>query len=105
MRVVFFVAFLSLTVGLTAQTIRGKIQDAHTSEDITSATIILVEQPTKDAISGLNSTFSITGIPRFLVTVKVSFIGYKSNVPIIFPASFPFITLVRSVRGERLSIA
>ena len=79
MRFIFFVVFLLLSAGLPAQTIRGKVQDAHTGEDITGATIVLGEQPTKGVISGLDGSFSMNGVAKFPVTIVVSFVGYNSK--------------------------
>ena len=83
MRFIFFFVFILLSAGLTAQTIRGKVQDAHTGEDITGATIILGEQPTKGVISGLDGSFSITGVTKFPATIAVSFVGYTSQEIIV----------------------
>ena len=79
MRFIFFIIFLSLSAGLSAQTIRGRVQDAQTGEDITGATIILGEQPTKGVISGLDGSFSITGNSKLPATIVVSFVGYTSQ--------------------------
>ena len=79
MRFIFFVILLSLSAELSAQTIRGKVRDAHTGEDIIGASIVLHGQQTKGAVSGLDGSFSISNVGAFPATVTVSFIGYKSR--------------------------
>ena len=79
MRLVFFIALLSLSSGLAAQTIRGNVQDVMAEESIIGVTVILKDQPTKGAVSGLDGSFSIPNITSFPTTIIVSFIGYKSQ--------------------------
>jgi len=83
MRFIFFIVFLSFSAGLVAQTIRGKVQDAQTGEDITGASIVLVGQQTKGAVTGLDGSFSITNVGTFPITVTISFVGYISQEIIV----------------------
>ena len=101
MRFIIFIVFLSLSASLTAQTIRGKVQDAHTGEDITGATIILGEQPTKGVISGLDGSFSINGITKFPATLVVSFVGYTSQEIIVENGA----NIVVKLEEDQLSIS
>jgi len=96
MRFVFFIVFLSLSAGLSAQTIRGRVQDAQTGEDITGATIILGEQPTKGVVSGLDGSFSITGNSKLPATIVVSFVGYTSQEIVVENATPVIIRLEES---------
>ena len=64
---------------VSTYTIRGKVQDARTGEDIIAASIVLREQQTKGAVTGLDGSFSITNVTEFPAVVTVSYIGYSSK--------------------------
>jgi len=83
MRLYFFTALLFLTTGLVAQTIRGRIEDAQTGEDIIGASIVLKEQPTKGVVSGLDGSFVMSNVAAFPVSITVSFIGYLTQEVVV----------------------
>ena len=77
-RILLLSFFVIYTGNIFALSIRGKVQDAQTGEDIIGATIILTEDRTKGAVSGFDGSFSISNVTTFPVIINVSFIGYKS---------------------------
>jgi len=79
MRFLFFIVFILFSAGLSAQSIRGKVQDAHTGEDITGATVVLKDQRARGVVTGLDGSFSITNVSTFPATITVSFIGFTSQ--------------------------
>ncbi|MCL2693138.1 MAG: TonB-dependent receptor [Rikenellaceae bacterium] len=87
MRFIFLILFFLLPAGLQAQAIRGKVSDAKTGDDIIGAVIVLGEQRTKGVVSGLDGSFSMTGVTAFPVTLVVSFIGYTSQEIVVENAS------------------
>ena len=87
MRLVFFIALLSLPAVLAAQTIRGVVQEALTEETIIGATVVLKGQQTKGAVTGLDGSFSISNVGAFPATLTISFIGYKSQDMVVESSS------------------
>ena len=85
--VIFFIVLLSLSAGLTAQTVRGKIMDAQTGEDVIGATIMIEDQRTKGSVSGLDGSFAITDIAKFPATITVSSVGFIPRKVLIENAS------------------
>jgi len=57
----------------------GKIIDAKTGEAIAGATVYIPELKTGD-IADKNGQYTIDKLPKTIVTVQVSFLGYKSIV-------------------------
>ncbi len=64
---------------VNAQTLRGKIYDADTRENLVGATIIVVgSDPVKGTISDVNGNFELKDIPVGRHTIQVSMIGYET---------------------------
>jgi TonB-dependent receptor len=61
-----------------AASIKGIVKDAKTGEELVGATIMLKEEPTKGAISGLNGSFAISASQSSGVLV-CSYLGYRAE--------------------------
>ena len=68
---------LLLSMSGTARDIRGKIRDAQTGEEIIGASIVVKEEPSKGAVSGLDGSFNLS-VERNQYTLVCSYIGYKT---------------------------
>jgi outer membrane receptor protein involved in Fe transport len=82
-------AFFTETTVLKAQTpgtgkIIAKVVDAQNSETIPFATAVVINRKTKAVVKGAqtdaNGNLSITGLPKGVFTVKVSYVGYQTMV-------------------------
>ena len=62
-----------------AQSIKGTVRDAATDESIIGATVVLNGQQPRGTVTGLDGSFSITGVTAFPAKITASFIGYKSQ--------------------------
>ena len=60
-----------------ARTIKGKIRDARTGEEIIGAKVMIKEEPRKVAVSGLDGSFNIA-TDKSKVTLVCSYLGYKT---------------------------
>jgi len=80
-----FIVFLMLpTIGISQQTIKGKIINIETKEELPFANIILLNS-NRDSLqfgvtSELNGEFSIKNIPSGNYQLKVSVIGFKLRI-------------------------
>jgi TonB dependent receptor/CarboxypepD_reg-like domain/TonB-dependent Receptor Plug Domain len=63
---------------ISAQTLKGKITDANTKEDLIGATITIVSQAKKfNSVTGLDGSFYVKNIPAGTYNLSVSHIGYE----------------------------
>ena len=75
----FTLIFLLTSIIVFAQgSISGVILDAETGEGLIGATV-LVEGTTKGAITDIDGSFSITGVPSGDYTIEVSYTGYSTK--------------------------
>ena len=93
---IFLLIFSTLSLGeiLAQQTIRGKILDARSGESIIGAFVVLKDQPTKGAMSGLDGSFVVTNVSTLPVTITVSFVGYKPQEIVVESTANFIINLV-----------
>lgn len=69
--------FLLLSVDISARNIKGKIKDAQTGEEIIGASVIIKEDPSKGAVTGLDGSFNLTIDSK--CTLICSYVGYKKQ--------------------------
>lgn len=69
--------FLLLSVDISARNIKGKIKDAQTGEEIIGASVIIKEDPSKGAVTGLDGSFNLTINSK--CTLICSYVGYKKQ--------------------------
>ena len=82
--IIQLILFLLVFSGeLYAQTVRGKILDAHTGESVIGATVTLKGSQTKYTASGLDGSFTINNVTTFPATLSISYIGYKPKEVIV----------------------
>ncbi|MDO5036134.1 MAG: TonB-dependent receptor [Porphyromonas sp.] len=63
-------------------TVKGVVKDAKYNEPVIGATVMLVENTSKGATTGMDGEFTLTGVPSN-GTLRISYIGYKTvNLPI-----------------------
>ena len=92
MKFVYFLSILLLlTAGLDAQSIRGRVQDAQTGDNITGATIIFRNAGTT---TGLDGTFVLQNVTSFPAMITASFIGYIPQEVIVEDASSPILIIL-----------
>ena len=66
------------TAGSTTWTVRGKILDAQTGEEIIGAAVMVKDNPDRWAVSGLDGSFSVTlDVSDGTGTLVCSIIGYR----------------------------
>ncbi|NMC40956.1 MAG: TonB-dependent receptor plug domain-containing protein, partial [Bacteroidales bacterium] len=83
MRRTILILFLLLKIiPIYSGTIKGRIYDARTSENLTGATVYIRELKT-GTTSGLDGTFTIRNIPGGKYTIMVSYIGYSTREQVI----------------------
>lgn len=75
-RVVLGLALLT-AASANAMDIKGKIKDAKTGEEIIGASVVVKEEPSKGAVTGLDGSFSLS-VNRPAFTIICTYIGYKS---------------------------
>lgn len=75
-RVVLGLALLT-AVSANAMNLKGKIKDAKTGEEIIGASVVVKEEPSKGAVTGLDGSFSLS-VNRPTFTIICTYIGYKS---------------------------
>ena len=75
-RVVLGLALLT-AASANAMDIKGKIKDAKTGEEIIGASVVVKEEPSKGAVTGLDGSFSLS-VNRPTFTIICTYIGYKS---------------------------
>lgn len=75
-RVVWGLALLT-AASANAMDIKGKIKDAKTGEEIIGASVVVKEEPSKGAVTGLDGSFSLS-VNRPTFTIICTYIGYKS---------------------------
>lgn len=75
-RVVLGLALLT-AASANAMDIKGKIKDAKTGEEIIGASVVVKEEPSKGAVTGLDGSFSLS-VNRPMFTIICTYIGYKS---------------------------
>ena len=76
-RVVLGLALLAAAAGADAMSLKGKIKDAKTGEEIIGASVVVKEEPSKGAVTGLDGSFSLS-VNRPAFTIICTYIGYKS---------------------------
>ena len=70
-------ALLAMAGSADAAVVRGKIKDAKTGEEIIGASVVVKEEPSKGAVSGLDGSFNLSvDYPTF--TLICSYVGYKN---------------------------
>ena len=68
---------LAMAGSADAAVVRGKIKDAKTGEEIIGASVVVKEEPSKGAVSGLDGSFNLSvDYPTF--TLICSYVGYKN---------------------------
>lgn len=88
-----------------AVTLRGYVIDAQTREALTGATIQVVPSG-KSAISGMDGSFSISGLAQRNYTVTVSYLGYARQSLTINPARLDSALVIRmEEKGNQLGAA
>lgn len=75
-RVVLGLALLT-AASANAMDIKGKIKDAKTGEEIIGASVVVKEEPSKGAVTGLDGSFSLS-VNRPTFTIVCTYIGYKN---------------------------
>ena len=76
-KIVLAFALFVATTSVNAMEVKGKIRDAKTGEEIIGASVVVKEEPSKGAVSGLDGSFSIS-VNRPTFTLICTYIGYKS---------------------------
>ncbi|GAB3560658.1 TonB-dependent receptor [Spirosoma fluminis] len=74
-----FFAYWFLIVSASAGSIRGRILDGTTGEQVTGA-IILIENTNINAVSGLDGSFVLKSVPVGKHQMRVSFLTYRTVV-------------------------
>lgn len=59
-KIVLAFALFVATTSVNAMEVKGKIRDAKTGEEIIGASVVVKEEPSKGAVSGLDGSFSIS---------------------------------------------
>lgn len=68
---------LLTAAGANAMNLKGKIKDAKTGEEIIGASVVVKEEPSKGAVTGLDGSFSLS-VNRPTFTIICTYIGYKN---------------------------
>ena len=76
-RAVLGLVLLALAAGANAMNLKGKIKDAKTGEEIIGASVVVKEEPSKGAVTGLDGSFSIS-VNRSTFTIICTYVGYKT---------------------------
>lgn len=76
--VIFFISHTCF-LSYSQKSLTGKVTDKQTREIITGATVFIPELKTGD-ITNINGIYKIDKLPGTVVSVQVSFIGYKSVI-------------------------
>ena len=76
-RVILGLALLTIGAGASAMNLKGKIKDAKTGEEIIGASVVVKEEPSKGAVTGLDGSFSLS-VNRPTFTIVCTYIGYKN---------------------------
>ena len=76
-RAVLGLVLLALAAGANAMNLKGKIKDAKTGEEIIGASVVVKEEPSKGAVTGLDGSFSIS-VNRPTFTIICTYVGYKT---------------------------
>lgn len=69
-------ACLLASVNAQAWDLKGKIRDAQTGEEIIGASVVVKEEPTKGAVTGLDGSFNLS-VGRKKYTLVCSYVGYQ----------------------------
>ncbi|MDR3367282.1 MAG: outer membrane beta-barrel protein [Prevotellaceae bacterium] len=96
MRYFFPLVFFVLLAGAaSAASIRGVVKDAQTGEELVGAMVVLKEEPTAGAVSGLNGSFAISA-SRSDGVLRCSYLGYKAmEVPFGSAGAKPEVLTIR----------
>ncbi len=103
--------FLSVVLGIVllastnvlAETVRGRIQDAQTGEEIIGAAVFVKEESGKGTVTGLDGSFSLS-VAKEHYTLVCSYIGYK-EVEVEVDASSKEVDILMEVDSELLESA
>src|SRR6185437_6015948 len=79
-----FLAFLfsSISLCVSAQTIKGKVFDLGTGEPLTGATVKIARDSfSRSAYVNLDGSYTFKGLQTGTYTVTASFIGYRETKP------------------------
>jgi TonB-dependent receptor len=76
---VFIVGLLFFQIA-NAQSIKGKIKDSETGEELVGATVYLKENPEIGAFSGLDGSFTLAHVSHFPTELICHYLGYKEKV-------------------------
>ena len=77
-RVILGLALLTtMATGANAMNLKGKIKDAKTGEEIIGASVVVKEEPSKGAVTGLDGSFNLS-VNRPTFTIICTYVGYKS---------------------------
>ena len=68
---------LLTAAGANAMNLKGKIKDAKTGEEIIGASVVVKEEPSKGAVTGLDGSFNLS-VNRPTFTIICTYIGYKN---------------------------
>ena len=69
-------ACLLASVNAQAWDLKGKIRDAQTGEEIIGASVVVKEEPTQGAVTGLDGSFNLS-VGRKKYTLVCSYVGYQ----------------------------
>ena len=70
-------ACMFAAMSVNARTVKGLIKDAQTGEEIIGASVLIKEDPTKGAVTGLDGSFNLD-LNRQKCTLICSYVGYKT---------------------------
>ena len=73
----FTILFFAASLSLSAQTIKGRIFDQTTEDNLIGATVILESQGLKKTFTNQNGEFSFTGLQSGKYILKLSLIGFQ----------------------------
>lgn len=69
---------MSLPFAASARTVRGRVVDSRTSEEIVGAAVLVKEDPCRGTVTGLDGSFSFETVPGEC-TLICSFLGYRQE--------------------------
>jgi hypothetical protein len=80
--IVFFAFFTFSIIGQTTQTVRGTVMDSESKFPLPGVNVILISDTTVrlGAATSSNGQFKIEGVPLGRQQLKISFIGYNTQV-------------------------
>lgn len=79
-QLILFLPVIAFSQQLT-QTIKGKVVDGESLQPLIGATVVVLNtKPLKGTTTDLNGDFRLTGIPIGRQSIKISYVGYQTQI-------------------------